>query len=186
MKRFITAIAILFIATSFAGNLQAQKIGHFNVDSLLSIWPAHNKVVDSLSNYHIAARKTAEGMYMLIVAKQIDIDTNKATDTPLLAQLRMTQLQQLQSNYETYIQLAEQEAQNIQASLVDTLFKQLDAAIVRVAKAKGYSYILDSSKGGQVMYANPADDVFEAIRIELNIPVPVPKPEPSVPVLGGR
>lgn len=153
----------------------AQKIGHLDVDSLLKIWPSYQQVVDSLTRYQISAQKTAEGMGMQILAKRAEIDSMRGKDTPLISQLRATQLAQLESNYEQYIALAGEEVQVIQMRLVDTLYKQLNAAIAKVAKARGYSYILDSSKGGQVMYATPTEDVFDFVRLELKIPVPVKK-----------
>jgi outer membrane protein len=179
MKHLIKLVAVAVFMFAVPNVSNAQKIGHLDVDSLLKIWPSYQKVIDSLTNYQISAQKTAEGMVTLIMAKRAEIDSMKGKDSPLLQQLRATQLAQLEDNYQQYVDLAGQEVQIIQASLTDTLYKQLNGAIARVAKAKGYAYILDSSKGGQVMYANPTDDVFEAVRMELKIPVPVKKPAPG-------
>ena len=188
MKNLITAIAILFCTCAVPANANAQKIGHFDVDSLMKIWPAYQKVVDSLADTQIMYQKTVAAMYQEIVRQEILIDSMKDKDSPLIAELRGTQLLQMKSNYEQFIQVAEQQIQDLQARLSDTLYKQLDAAIRHVAAANKYTYILDSSKGGQVMFADPVNDVFDLVRQELKIPVPVKKTvqEPAVPVMGGR
>jgi outer membrane protein len=182
MKQFITLVAIALFSFAAPSVGHAQKIGHLDVDSLLKIWPAYQQVIDSLSNYQIAAQKQAQALQLQYAAKMAEIDSTDKTSSELLKSLRRTQLQQIEDNYNAYVEYAGQEAQIIQAKLVDTLYKQLDVAITKVAKARGYTYILDSSKGGQVMYANPADDVFNYVREELKIPVPVKKtPAPGTP-----
>ncbi len=174
MKQFIKVVAIaIFMFSASAAN--AQKIGHLDVDSLLKIWPSYQAVVDSLTAYQLGAQKQAQNLQLQYMAKAREIDSMKTKDTPLIAQLRATQLQQIADNYDAYVEYAAQEAQVIQAQLVDTLYKQLDAAISKVAKANGYGYILDSSKGGQVMYANTTDDVFLKVCAELKITPPKPK-----------
>lgn len=181
MKQFLKVVAIAVLMFSAPVLANAQKIGHVNVDSVLKIWPKYQAVVDSLTRYQINAQKIAEGMGMQILAKRHEIDSMKGKDTPLIQQLRATQLAQLEGTYEQYITLAGEEVQMIQMQLVDTLYKELNAAIAKVAKAKGYTYVLDSSKGGQVMYANPADDIFLAVLAELKIPVPVKKTTTPAP-----
>lgn len=179
MKHLIKIVAVAVLAFAVPNVSNAQKVGHLDVDSLLSIWPAYQKVIDSLTNYQLNAQKQAQALQLAYAAKLQEIDSTDATSSELLKSLRRTQLQQIEDNYNAFVELAGQEAQVIQMKLVDTLYKQLNAAIARVAKTKGYSYILDSSKGGQVMYANPADDVFDLVRQELKIPVPVKKPAPA-------
>ena len=41
-------------------------------------------------------------------------------------------------------------------------------AIEKVAKAKGYKMVLDGS-GGLLLYSEPADDIFSAVKAELGI-----------------
>jgi outer membrane protein len=183
MKHLFKVVAIAILLCASPAISSAQKIGHLDVDSLLKIWPKYQDVVDSLTRYQATAEKIAEGIVYQIYAKRNEIDSMKGKDTPLIAQLRQTQLQQLESTYEQYVTLAGQEAQVIQAQMVDTLYKQLDAAIKKVAKAGGFNYILDSSKGGTVMYADPSPnaDVFKLVCTELKITIPAPKPKTPAP-----
>lgn len=175
MKKFIQVVAIALVFIFTAPSLNAQKIGHLDVDSLLKIWPAYQSVIDSLTRYQVAAQNQAQLLQLQYLAKLHEIDSMKGKDSPLIASLRTTQLQQIEDNYNAYVEYAGQEAQIIQAKLVDTLYKQLDAAISKVAKAKGFAYVLDSSKGGQVMYANTTDDIFLLVCTELKITPPKPK-----------
>lgn len=188
MNNFLITIALVVCTCTIPTNANAQKIGHLDVDSLMKIWPAYQEVIDSLADTQINFQKQSELLYAEIVKQQKLIDSMKDKDSRIVAELRIAQLEQMQTNFQTFIQLAEQEIKDLQVRLSDTLYKQLDAAIVRVATANGYSYILDSSKGGQVMFAGPANDVLDLVRQELRIPIPVKKTpqEPGVPVIGGR
>lgn len=186
MKNFIAIAAVVISFCAAPNSLQAQKVGHLDVDSLMKIWPAYQKVIDSLADYQIQLRTTADALAQVIYKQEHMIDSMKDKDTPLVAALRKTELEQMKGNYETFITIASQEVEAFQAKLADTLYKQLDVAIARVAKENGYTYILDSSRGGQVLFANPTNDVFDLVRQELKIPVPVKKQEQAVPVIGGR
>lgn len=179
MKPFIKiviAAVVLFAAPKFAS---AQKVGHLNVDSMLKIWPAYQKIVDSLTAYQLNVQNQVRKMQLEYDAKLREIDSTKNISSETIMRLRYTQLQQIEDNLNAYVELESQQMQDLQVKMVDTLYKQLNKAISAVAKEKGYAYILDSSKGGQVMYSDPAYDVFDAVRIKLNIPVPKPKPTPA-------
>lgn len=180
MKYVIVAV-IFFAAPKFAS---AQKVAHLDLDSLLRIMPDYQKVKDSLTNYSIAVQKTLLGMEIEYERKARELDSLRPTLSPLMIQLREKQLADMQQNYAAFAQAAEQEAQIIQINLVGPLYDKIQKAIADVAKEKGYKYVLDSSKGGQVLYADPADDIFDAVRIKLGIPKPAPAPGGS-PAPGG-
>ena len=181
MKQFIKLVIVAVFVCAAPSMTSAQKIGHLNVDSLLKIWPAYQAVIDSLATYEIQAQKTVEQMQYELAAKKREIDSTSKTSTELLKALRLNQYKQIEDNLYAYVQLAQEEMGMIQASLVDTLYKQLNKAIADVAKEKGYSYVLDSSKGGQVLYADPNNDVFDLVRLKLKIPTPTPKPKAPAP-----
>lgn len=169
----IVIVACAFLAApNFAS---AQKVGHFRLDSLLKIWPAYQQVVDSLNRVQARAEDQAAKMIVEYQTKLREKDSLQATSSPTINRLREVQLAQMEQNYNDYLEVEGYNLQVLGARMNDSLMKILDAAIMAVAKEKGYSYIMDSSKGGQVMYADPGLDCLEAIRIKLGIPVPKPK-----------
>lgn len=178
IKIVVIAAAVFFAAPQYAS---AQKIGHLAVDSLLKIWPAYQSVVDSLAHEQTRVQDQATKMGMEYQAKVREKDSLEKTSSPTLNRLREVQLAQMEQNYNDYLDVESMRLQALQAKMTDSLYKILNNAIAAVAKEKGYTYIMDSSKGGQVMYADPALDCLDAVRIKLNIPVPKPKPAGGAP-----
>jgi outer membrane protein len=175
----ITAVTIfMFAMTSVAS---AQKVGHVNVDSLTKIWPAWKQVVDSISGMQVAAQKQLMLMQQQYDQKLREIDSTKSSSSETLMRLRYTQLQQIEDNINGFAEIEGARLQDYQIRMADSLMKVMNDAISRVAKAKGYTYVLDSSKGGQVLFANPADDIFVAVCAELKITIPAPKPKTPAP-----
>jgi hypothetical protein len=69
-------------------------------------------------------------------------------------------------------QTANGELQQVQESLLKPLYDELDAAVAKLAKAGGYTYVFDIG-AGNLVYAG-GDDLSEKLRIELKIPAPSP------------
>jgi outer membrane protein len=186
MKHFIKLMIVAVIFCAAPSIASAQKVAHISLDSLLKIMPDYQKVKDSLTNYSISVQKTMVGMENEFMIKSNELDSLRKTLSPLMIQLREKQLADMQQNYAAFAQAAEQEAMVIQNNLIGPLYKKIEDAIAAVAKEKGYKYVLDSSKGGPVLYSNPEDDIFDAVRIKLNIPKPAPAPAPGgSPAPGG-
>jgi outer membrane protein len=186
MKQFIKIVIaafVLFAAPTFAS---AQKVAHINQDSLLKIMPDYQKVKDSLTNYTISIQKTMMGMEMEFERKSRELDSLRKQLSPLMIQLREKELADMQQNYAAFAQAAEQEAMTIQVNLLTPLFKKIDNAIAAVAKEKGYTYVLDSSKGGPVLYSNPADDIFVPVCQKLGVPIPKPATTGGAPAPGAN
>lgn len=181
MKQFIKIVIAAVIFCAAPNVASAQKVAHINLDSLLKIMPEYQKVKDSLTNYSISVQRTMLGMEDEFVRKSNELDSLRKTLSPLMIQLREKQLADMQQNYAAFAQAAEQEAMVIQNSLVGPLYAKIEKAIGDVAKEKGYKYVLDSSKGGPVLFSSPEDDIFDAVRIKLSIP----KPTPTPPAPGG-
>jgi len=169
-------VAVIFCAAPSIAS--AQKVAHISLDSLLKIMPDYQKVKDSLTNYSISVQKTMEGMENEFIIKSNELDSLRKTLSPLMIQLREKQLADMQQNYAAFAQAAEQEAMVIQNNLIGPLYKKIEKAIADVAKEKGYKYVLDSSKGGPVLYSDPLDDIFVPVCVKLGITIPA-KPAPA-------
>ena len=178
--KIVIAAIVLFAAPKFS---TAQKVAHINLDSLLKIMPDYQHIKDTLTSYSIQVQKTMIGMEDEFIRKSAELDSLKKTGTitPLMIQLREKQLSDMQQNYAAFAQAAEQEAAALQASLVEPLYDKIKKAVEKVAKANGYSYVIDSSEGGALLYADPAHDLFVKVCAELKITIPAPKPAGGAP-----
>ena len=99
-----------------------------------------------------------------------------------IMQAREQDLQQLQQRIETFKQQANQDIQMKYAELTSPILEKAKKAIDAVAKEGGYKYVLDTSpSNGSVLYSEPAEDIFTAVKKKLETMPPafIPGADPS-------
>ncbi len=193
MKNFFRiAVAVLLLAAvpQFA-NAQKSPIAHFNLDSLLQIMPEVTKANDSAELYMNMLEKQLYTMSLELDRKMREYDSLSKGWSPLIKGLKEKEITDLQSNMQAFQQSAQNDFTNYRAGLYLPIFNKIEAAVKKVALAKGYKYVLDSSKSAAVvLYANPTDDIFADICRELGVTPPAPKPTtggaPTPPPSPGR
>ena len=176
VTRFAVFVLLLISAPTV---MKAQKVAHIDRDSLLRIMPEYKTITDSLSRYSLSVQRTMISMEEEYGRKMGELDSLRKSLSPLMVQLREKQLADMQQNYAAFSQAAEQEMMTIQNNLVTPLFKKVDDAIAAVAKEKGYTYVLDSSEGGMVLYSRPEDDIFNLVCLKLGVTPPAKKVTPA-------
>jgi outer membrane protein len=188
MKHIFRFLLIALFCVTVPSVGSAQKIGHINRDSVIRIMPEYKKMIDSLTNMRIEMENTALGMLMEYQRKKRERDSLDGKRSPLILAVMDNDLAALEQRYMDFSQLADENLQATQIALITPLFKKVDDAIAVVAKANGYSYILDSSEGGMVLFSLPGNDVFSLVCKQLNI-TPPPKSPPAgggTPAPGGQ
>lgn len=190
MKKLFRFAIIALMSLALPNMAKAQKIAHLDYDSLLHIMPKYQKIIDSLTNYSASVQKTLMTMQQEYAFKSNELDSLRPHLPPLMIQLREKQLADMEQNYNAFSEAAQSQLEQIQVSLVGPLYEEIRKAIEAVAKEKGYKYVLDSTKGKDVLYTDGTDDIFEAVRIKLNVPKPAPKTTgtgaPQPPANGGK
>lgn len=188
-KLFSIAIAALLIA-AFPHAAKAQTkaspatVAHFDLDSLLGIMPAMQKASDSAAAYYSQLENQLYSMQAELQRKYDIYDSLKDKMSPLIRGIKEKEINDLQNNIQIFQQKAQQDYANLRAQLVEPIYNSIIKAAKEVAIARGYRYVIDSSKtAGVILYASPTDDIFNDVRIKLGIPVPAPKP--ATPAPGG-
>ncbi|GAB4137286.1 MAG: hypothetical protein Fur0041_11990 [Bacteroidia bacterium] len=180
MKKFITAVVAVILMATAPQTANAQKIAHFDLDSLLEIMPAFQKASDSAAAYYKMLENQLVVMQMEYERKLNEYDSLNKTWSTLIKQLKEKEIYDLQQNIQAFQASAQQDFANKQKQLVEPIYNDINKAVKEIAKEKGYKYVLDSSKAaGVVLYADPTDDIFELLRVKLNIPKPAPKTTPA-------
>lgn len=186
-KLFSIAIAALLIA-AFPHAAKAQTkaspatVAHFDLDSLLSIMPEMQKASDSAAAYYSQLENQLYSMQAELERKGAIYDSLKDKMSPLIRGIKEKEMYDLQNSIQLFQQRAQQDYANLRASLVEPIYNKIIAAAKKVALARGYRYVIDSSKtAGVILYASDVDDIFTAIRLELKIP----EPKPTTPAPGG-
>ena len=158
MKKIKTLLlaATLFIAgTSFT---QAQtKVAHINTQDLIAAMPAMKTAQgerDKLGKTYEADIKAMVAEYQ---NKMKLYDSEAATKTAEENQTRMVEVQTMQQNIQQYQGQAQQDMQKKEVDLLKPITEKAKAAILKVAKAQGFNYVLDSTQGGGVIMAEGKD-----------------------------
>ncbi len=152
MKQFKT---LLFAAVLFFGatNLtQAQtKIAHINTQELVASMPATKSAqaeVEKLAKtYESDIKSMAEELDKL--AKRYDAESASQTQEE-----NMKRVQEVQTKEQSIRQFqgnAQQELQKKEFDLLKPITEKAKAAILKIGRAQGFTYVLDSSQGGVIM-----------------------------------
>lgn len=155
MKRFLLLLPLALLATAPQAQNNKNRVGFVNVPQLVSTMPGG-------ANY-TALRKKAD-TDLANQQKNLQALVTKANASPTAAnKAAVTKAQQTftnaQKNYQTQI-----------ANAFKPLATKLNTSIARVAKANGYSVVLDrqvAARSSLVVYANSSTDLTAAVQKEL-------------------
>jgi outer membrane protein len=164
MKKVLVLIAVAFAVIT----VQAQKVGHINSQELLSIMPGVDSITMKLENH----KKTLETQLMTMQqeyqAKMAEYEQNMNTWSDLIRQSKEQSIVDLEKRIQEFAQIAQQDLANKEQELSAPLLKTAQDAIDAVAKANGYTYVLDTSSGIVLVFPD-GDDLLPLVKKHLGI-----------------
>ncbi|MEY2963845.1 MAG: hypothetical protein RL754_1106 [Bacteroidota bacterium] len=168
MKRVLLALALTL---GLAGTANAQqKVGHLNVDELLSIMPETQAADADLQAYAGLLEKDATAMQEEYITKMQNAQANSDTWTQLRLQKEQEELQAMGERIMAFNQSAQQDLQKKQMDLMLPIIEKAQEAVNKVAKANGFSYIVDASASKAVLiYVDGGEDIMPLVKAELGI-----------------
>ncbi|WP_306353811.1 OmpH family outer membrane protein [Flavobacterium sp. '19STA2R22 D10 B1'] len=155
MKQLKTLLiaAVMFFGANQAINAQA-KVAHIDISELMATMPEMKTAqgqLEKLSKTYDAEYRTMVEEYQNKLKKY---DQEAATVTEKVNDDRSKEVQDLQKRIVDYRDTATKELQQKELDLVKPVMEKARTAIQKVAKAKGYQYVLDASNGGGVILAD--------------------------------
>lgn len=175
MKKLISilAFAVLFLVSGKA--LKAQfKMAYLYSDSLIVLMPETKEADSAIAKVQKAyedAYKKKEADYVAKTKEaQEMIDANKGqqpNDDPKFL-LLISDITDLEKKLGELQQTAQTQINKKRQEVYEPIIKKAKDAIAKVAKAKGYSYVLDASIG-TFLYSQPSDNIIEDVKKELGI-----------------
>jgi len=158
MKQFKSLLiaAALFIGVSYTASAQA-KVAHINVQELMSNMPdmkAANTQLEKIGKTYDTEYRTMVQEYQ---TKLDRYEKEAKTVGDAVNQTRQTEVQEMANRIQQYQQTAQKELQQKQEDILKPILEKARVAIQKVAKAKGYQYVLDSSTGSGVLMAEGPD-----------------------------
>ncbi len=166
MKTVKLFIVLSFVAFSLNGF--AQKIAVISLDSLLSIMPETAVAKQSSSDFIKQLESQMQVMKTELDSKLADYQTNQNKYTDLIKQTKEKELQDLNTRIQSFQQNAQLEIQKKNEELTRPINDKAKKAIEKVAKAKGFKLVVDTSVGS-ILYSEPADDIFSFVKAELGL-----------------
>jgi outer membrane protein len=158
----------IFIASAFLLSAQfvsAQaKIAHIDMSVLMTTMPAMKTAEVQLEKI----QKSYDTEYNTMVQeyqtkmKKYQADAEGQTVTDAINETRAKEMQDMGQRIQQYRETATKELQQKELDLVKPIMEKATAAVQKVARAKGFEYVLDSTIGSGVMLAdgpNLLDDV---------------------------
>ena len=160
----------LFVAglLTLAASSYAQKTAHIELDSLLSVMPEMAEAKKASAEHYKQLESTLTAMQKDLNDKLSDFQANEAKYTDLIKQTKQKELQDLNQRIQDFQVQAQTDFQKKNDELTRPINEKAKKAIEKVAKAKGYKMVIDSSVGA-LLYSDPADDIFNDVKKELGI-----------------
>lgn len=158
MKQLKTLLiaAALFIGVSQTVSAQA-KVAHINVSELMSTMPdmkAANTQLETVKKGYDTQYRAMVDEFQTKIKKY---QQEAATVGDAVNETRSKEVQDMEQRIQQYQQTASEELQKKQEDIYKPIIEKARAAIQKVAKAKGYQYVLDSTTGSGVILADGPD-----------------------------
>lgn len=170
MKNLIKVFVVAVMVMVSTGMVSAQKVGHINLQELVTLLPDAKKAnteLDTLQSTLLREidRKTAE---IKVKYDAYKADMAKGVMLPSVQKSREDELNNLQTSLQTFQYQAQDDMDKKRQELFKPIITKAQDAINSVAKDKGYTYVLDSS-AGTILFSTEGDDLMPAVKTKLGL-----------------
>ncbi|HKJ48042.1 MAG TPA: OmpH family outer membrane protein [Christiangramia sp.] len=155
MKQFRTlfiALALTIGATAFT-NAQS-KVAHIATQELVQDLPEYKNAMDQLQKLEKTYDAEIKDMLSEAQSTMQRYEAEANTKSEEENQKRATELQAAQRRIQEHSSKARQDLQKKETDLLKPILEKVRTAIQKVARDKGYDYVLDSTTGTGVLLAD--------------------------------
>ncbi|GHA24489.1 membrane protein [Salinimicrobium marinum] len=154
-KTLVLALALTFGATAFT-NAQS-KVAHIASQELIEQMPEYTSAMNQLEKLQKTYDTEIKDMVSEAQNTMKRYEAEAQTKTDEENSKRANELQQTQRTIGEYRQNAMQELQNKEMELLRPVMEKARTTIQKVAREKGYDYVLDSTTGTGLIMADGYD-----------------------------
>lgn len=165
LKTLLLATALCIGTVSFS---QAQsKIAHINTQDLITAMPEYKAAQTQLETLTKSYQAEIQGMATEFQNKVKQYEAEAPTKTDEENAKRGQEIQGMQENIRQYQGQAQQDMQTKEMDLLKPITEKAKTAILKVSRAQGFDYVLDSSQGVAILTdgKNLLDDVKKELGI---------------------
>lgn len=154
LKTLFFAIVMFFGAQSVSAQ---TKVGHIDVSALMSTMPAMKAAETQLTKLKDSYDAEYKKLVTEYQTKAAQYQKEAETAGDVLNQTRSQEMQDMAGRIQKYQDDASKSLQDKSIELQKPIMEKAQAAIQKVARAKGIQYVLDSSMGSGVLLADGTD-----------------------------
>ncbi|MGV7106800.1 OmpH family outer membrane protein [Flavobacterium sp. U410] len=156
MKQIKTLIIafVLFVGAQVSAQ---SKVAHINVQALMENMPEMKAAKTQLEKIQAQYDKDYKTMVQEYQTKLQKYEQEAPTAGEALNETRSKEMQDMGSRIQQFQQTAGKDLQQKELDLYKPILEKAQAAIQKVAKAKGFQYVLDSTTGSGVLVADGTD-----------------------------
>ncbi len=170
MNRSIFIAALLWLCAFSPNVAQAQKIGHLNFQNIIQAMPEYTKASNEYELYKQSLEDELKAIEAeaLAINKKYELEAKKPAPSQTRLKLWAQNIETMQLMYQEKQQSIQDSLSAKMTELVAPIKKKVEEAVAEVAKAQGYSHIIDNSYG-MLIYAAEENNVEEAVKAKLGI-----------------
>lgn len=168
MKQLKTLLLVTALCIGTVSFTQAQsKIAHINMNELISAMPEMKAAQTELEALQKTYTTDLQNMGTELQKKSEQYNAEAATKTPEENNKRGEELQTMEQNAMQFRAKAQQDIQEKQEALIKPISDKARAAVLKIGKAQGFEYVLDSGVG--VTIVADGKDLLNDVKKELGI-----------------
>jgi outer membrane protein len=158
MKQFKTLFiaAILFISATTLSTAQS-KVAHINTTELVTSMPQMKTAQAEIEKLGKTYEADIQAMVNDYQTKMKQYEAEAGTKTQEENTKRVSEVQAMEGRIREYQGQVQKDLQQKEVDLLKPITEKAKAAILKVAKAQGFQYVLDSAQGGGVIMADGKD-----------------------------
>ncbi len=174
--KWIFILALLATTLSVKAQDSGVKIGYTNVEYILSNLPESKQIQADLKDYQQQLSTQLESKTKDFQAKVADFQQNMENMIPEVRADKEQELQNLRQSIEKFNNDAQTSLQRKQGELLQPAFDKIQKAIDEVAKANGYTHVLNSGQPDVglniILYAKEEYNISDLVLKHLGIEPP--------------
>ncbi|WP_418602438.1 OmpH family outer membrane protein [Hwangdonia sp.] len=168
MKQFKTILLATALCIGTVSFTQAQsKVAHINTQDLITAMPEMKAAQTQLETLGKTYQTDIQNMATEFQNKVKQYDAEASSKTQEENTKRAQEVQTMEQNIRQFQGQAQQDLQTKEMELLKPITEKAKTAILKVARAQGFDYVLDSAQGVMIMAdgKNLLDDVKKELGI---------------------
>lgn len=171
MKNTVKLFALVaFIFVAFAASAQTAKpikLGHLDVQKLMSVMPESKKADETLQAKQAEIQKEMASMTEAYQKLMQEYQANEKTYTDLVRANKEQEIRSLGERIQSFRELADQQLQETYNKLMGEIMEKIQKAAQEVGKENGFTYIF--TMNALLFAADNSEDVLPLMKKKLGL-----------------